>query len=101
MASGRGSAPHKQAGHMAAPTSIASPSKILANREPSTHGYKQTLRPCRRFDRSTPESRHSRGNGEDCLRLSFRRPLHGLQRPGEPSLMAAVPLVAALDSVAV
>jgi hypothetical protein len=38
MASGHG-APHQQAGHMAAPTSLASPSKkTLAKGEPSTHG---------------------------------------------------------------
>jgi hypothetical protein len=34
---------HQQAVHMAAPTSPASPfNKSLANREPSTHGYKRT-----------------------------------------------------------
>jgi hypothetical protein len=38
MASGHG-APHQQAGHMAAPTSLASPSKkTLAKAEPSAHG---------------------------------------------------------------
>ena len=38
MASGHG-VPHQQAGHMAAPTSLASPSKkTLAKAEPSTHG---------------------------------------------------------------
>ena len=43
MASGPWKAPHQQAGHMAAPTSRASFSKkTLANREPSTHGTKQT-----------------------------------------------------------
>ncbi len=43
MASGHQRVPHQQAEHMAAPTSSASPSKkSLANREPSTHGYKQT-----------------------------------------------------------
>jgi NAD(P)-dependent dehydrogenase (short-subunit alcohol dehydrogenase family) len=34
--------PHQQAGHMAAPTSLAPPSKkTLANGEPSTHGTKR------------------------------------------------------------
>jgi hypothetical protein len=38
MASGH-VVPHQQAGHMAAPTSLAPPSKkTLANTEPSTHG---------------------------------------------------------------
>jgi hypothetical protein len=42
MASGQVTAPHQQAEHMAAPTSSASPfKKALANREPSTHGYKK------------------------------------------------------------
>jgi hypothetical protein len=41
MASGHGT-PHQQAGHMAAPTSPASPSKkTLAKAEPSTHGTYQ------------------------------------------------------------
>jgi hypothetical protein len=41
MASGHG-VPHQQAGHMAAPTSLASPSKkTLAKAEPSTHGTKR------------------------------------------------------------
>src|SRR5688572_29928692 len=45
MASGN-AVPHKQAGHMAAPTSLAPPSKkTLAKGEPSTHG---TSRPDRR-----------------------------------------------------
>ena len=49
MASGH-AAPHQQAGHMAAPTSLASPSKkTLANGEPSTHGTKRTSRLFRRF----------------------------------------------------
>jgi hypothetical protein len=44
MASGPG-APHQQVGHMAAPTSPASPSKkTLANGEPSTHGTSRTNR---------------------------------------------------------
>ena len=42
MASGH-RAPHQQAGHMAAPTSLASPSKkTLAKGEPSTHGTFRT-----------------------------------------------------------
>jgi hypothetical protein len=42
MASGHG-APHQQAGHMAAPTSLAPPSKkTLAKGEPSTHGTMPT-----------------------------------------------------------
>ena len=42
MASGHG-VPHQQAGHMAAPTSLARPSKkTLANGEPSTHGTSAT-----------------------------------------------------------
>jgi hypothetical protein len=45
MASGYGT-PHQQAGHMAAPTSPASPSKkTLAKAEPSTHGTSQPNRP--------------------------------------------------------
>ncbi len=36
--------------------------KTLANREPSTHGYKRLFGPCRRSDRSTAESRPSSGN---------------------------------------
>ncbi len=36
--------------------------KTLANREPSTHGYKRRFRPRRWYDRSTPESRPSSGN---------------------------------------
>ena len=44
MASGHG-VPHQQAGHMAAPTSLAPPSKkTLANGEPSTHGTTLTSR---------------------------------------------------------
>jgi len=42
MASGH-VVPHQQAGHMAAPTSLAPPlKKTLANGEPSTHGTTQT-----------------------------------------------------------
>jgi hypothetical protein len=42
MASGYG-APHQQAGHMAAPTRLASPSKkTLTKAEPSTHGTFQS-----------------------------------------------------------
>ncbi len=36
--------------------------KTLANREPSTHGYKRRFRPVSKHDRSTPESRPSSGN---------------------------------------
>jgi hypothetical protein len=44
MASGQ-AAPHQQAEHMAAPTSLAPPSKkTLANGEPSTHGTNRTYR---------------------------------------------------------
>ena len=44
MASGHVKVPHQQAEHMAAPTSTASTSnKSLANREPSTHGYKRRI----------------------------------------------------------
>ena len=43
MASGH-VAPHQQAGHMAAPTSLAPPSKkTLAKGEPSTHGTSRTV----------------------------------------------------------
>ena len=45
MASGH-VVPHQQAGHMAAPTSLAPPSKkTLANGEPSTHGTSRKYRP--------------------------------------------------------
>ena len=45
MASGH-VVPHQQAGHMAAPTSLASTSKkTLAKGEPSTHGTFRTSRP--------------------------------------------------------
>src|SRR5919109_5435196 len=67
MASGHG-APHQQAGHMAAPTSLASPSKkTLAKAEPSTHGTKMSQYPrswadrlCAPADIAPPRHRNPR-----------------------------------------
>ncbi len=53
MASGHATKPHKQAEHMAAPTSNALLIKNLDNTEPSTHGTKRTRQSCRRMNPQT------------------------------------------------
>ena len=44
MASGRVKLPHKQAEHMAVPTSEAISVKTLDSKEPSTHGHIASVR---------------------------------------------------------
>jgi len=57
-------APHKQAGHMAAPNSRASPiKKSLANTEPSTHGTKCPSSPAQSYACNLLDCRRPGPNG--------------------------------------
>jgi hypothetical protein len=88
MASGHGTAPHKQAEHMAAPTSSHHRQKTLANREPSTHGYQQRFQRVSEHDRLGSESRHCGCDASESPEFPHARHVRLFDRSEEHSKLA-------------